>query len=247
MRLIARWINASLIILTAICAVTAQQKTTKSAEVTPQGVSVAEWRQLLTVLIHTPSGQQLGSGVLVAEASGGLWVASNRHVLADQSTVCVVKADRKAAAALVVPLQSQQKNRELDLALIWLPHVEQGSANVAGLSEKAIEARGLPLVMATGFPTSISGTSIDGPTYSERPGLLVPLLSEPIQDGLDLAYTSLIEKGMSGGGVFLGSELIGINSAHRDPLGPVNGEMKRGNQYLKSSTRSWTSYRWDSP
>ena len=133
-----------------------------------------------------------------------------------------------AAAALVVPLQSQQKNRELDLALIWLPHVEQGSANVAGLSEKAIEAKGLPLVMATGFPTSISGTSIDGPTYSERPGLLVPLLSEPIQDGLDLAYTALIDKGMSGGGVFLGRELIGINSAHRDPLWPGQWRNKKG-------------------
>lgn len=75
-------------------------------------------------------------------------------------------------------------------------------------------------MVATGFPTPSNSTSIDGPAYSERPGLLVSLLKEPLREGLDLTYTSLIEKGMSGGGVFLGSELIGINSAHREPLWP---------------------------
>ena len=192
------------------------------------GVDDSAWRQLVTVQIRKPSGEQLGSGVLVAKAAAGLWVASNRHVVADQGTVCVVKADRTAVAALVIPFESKQKHRELDLALIWLPHVQQGTAKVADVSEKPTAAKDLPVVTATGFPIPTSGTSIDGPTYSERPGLLVPLLMEPLQDGLDLAYTSLVEKGMSGGGVFLGRDLIGINSAHRNPLWPGQWRNAKG-------------------
>ena len=220
MRLVGFWLSASLLIANVSCAVAGPQKTNQSAVTETKDVVDLALRQVVTVLIRKANGQQLGSGVLVAEATGGLWVASNRHVVADQTTVCVVKADRTTAAALVMPVQSKQKQEDLDLALIWLPQVPQGAAVVADISDKAATVKDLPVVVATGFPVSLSGTSIDGPAYSERPGLLVPLLKEPLQEGLDLAYTSVIEKGMSGGGVFLGSALIGINSAHREPLWP---------------------------
>jgi hypothetical protein len=90
---------------------------------------------------------------------------------------------------------------------------------VAAVREQAPKADALPLIVATGFPTPLN-SPIDGPPYSERGGLLVPLLQAPLEDGLDLTYTGSIDKGMSGGGVFLGHELIGINSAHREPLWP---------------------------
>jgi len=69
---------------------------------------------------------------------------------------------------------------------------------------------------------------VDDPAYSEKPGLLVPLLKAPLEEGLDLAYTATVDKGMSGGGIFLGRELIGINSAHRDPLWPGQWHDERG-------------------
>ena len=110
------------------------------------GGSYYEWRQLVTVLIRTASGQQLRSGVLAAEAAGGLWVASNRHVVAEQGTVCVVKADRSAAATLGVPLQSKQKHRQVVLALIWLPNRQPGRTKVAIVSERATTPKDLPVV-----------------------------------------------------------------------------------------------------
>lgn len=217
MKLVRRWICSSLLVLTASYATARPQESNKnSGPIATSGIDAAR-RQAVTLLLREAGGQQLGSGVLAAKAVGGLWVASNRHVVAGQSTVCVVMADRSVRAGLVVQQQQRQK---LDLALIWLPSAQREAVLVAEVTERAIAAHALPLIVATGFPTPLGSASIDGPTYSERPGLMVPLLKEPLQDGLDLTYTAAIEKGMSGGGVFLGSDLIGINSAHREPLWP---------------------------
>lgn len=83
------------------------------------------------------------------------------------------------------------------------------------------------MVVSTGFPTPMN-SPIDGPAYIEEPGLLVPLLKVPLEDGLDIAYTATVDKGMIGVGIFLGSDLIGINSAHRDPLWPERWSNARG-------------------
>ncbi len=210
MRLVDRWISSSLIALIAGSA---------TATPLPAVNTDSAHRQAVTVLLREASGQHLGSGVLVGAATGGRWVVSNRHVVGDQRTVCVVTTDRTARAALVMRQPQSQKRSRLDLALIWLPSSGKEMAVVAAVREKAPKADTLPLIVSTGFPTPLS-SPIDGPPYSERPGLLVPLLQAPLEDGLDLTYTASIDKGMSGGGVFLGHELIGINSAHREPLWP---------------------------
>lgn len=217
MRLVRRWMSASLLVLTASCATAAPQEPNQNSDPVATSSSDAARRHAVTVLLREAGGQQLGSGVLVAAAPGGLWVVSNRHVVGDLRTVCVVTADRSVRAGLLV---QQRLRHKLDLALIWLPSAQREAMLVAEATEKVPAAYPLPLVVATGFPTPLGSASIDGPTYNERPGLLVPLLKEPLQDGLDLTYTAAVEKGMSGGGVFLGSELIGINSAHREPLWP---------------------------
>ena len=85
----------------------------------------------------------------------------------------------------------------------------------------------LPLVIATGFPIPLQLRRHE-PLYTERPGLLVPLLTKPLQGGFDLSYTAALEKGMSGGGVFLGSTLIGINGAHAYPLWPGQWQDQSG-------------------
>lgn len=210
MRLVGRWIISSLIALIAGSA---------TATPLPAVNTDSAHRQAVTVLLREASGQHLGSGVLVGAATGGRWVVSNRHVVGDQRTVCVVTADRAARAALVMPQPQSQQRSRLDLALIWLPSSGTEVAMVAAVREKAPKADTLPLIVSTGFPTPLS-SPIDGPPYSERAGLLVPLLQVPLEDGLDLMYTASIDKGMSGGGVFLGDELIGINSTHREPLWP---------------------------
>ena len=74
-------------------------------------------------------------------------------------------------------------------------------------------------MIATGYPVS-DLPSQDGPSYSEKEGLLLPLLERPLQGGFQLAYTSSITPGMSGGGIFQDGALVGINGAHSDPLWP---------------------------
>jgi hypothetical protein len=95
------------------------------------------------------------------------------------------------------------------------------------LSQSPPDASKLPLVVSTGYPTPLQKQP-DGPAYTEKPGLLVPLLSNSLEGGFDLAYTSTVEKGMSGGGVFIGGLLIGINGAHSKPLWPGQWNDQRG-------------------
>ena len=185
-------------------------------------------RQSVTVLLRDPAGTQLGSGVVVGLATGGYWLVSNRHVVQDQQAVCVVTADRQSSAALVIPGNPAARRNELDLALLWLPRSSHQPLPVATLALKSADAVALPLVTATGYPTPLQ-TKPENPLYTERDGLLLPLLSQPLQGGFSLAYTATVEKGMSGGGLFSGTELIGINGAHANPLWPGRWQDVNGN------------------
>jgi len=200
-------------VLSTGCALAGPQQPTKSV------FSTATQRQSVTVLLREPAGNQLGSGVLVGSATGGHWVVSNRHVVQQQKAVCVVGADRKATAALVLPARNGKHTQELDLALVWLPRSGKDALMVAPLAPLRLDASQLPLVIATGYPTPLKA-SPDGPPYSENEGLLLPVLQRPLEGGFDLSYTAAVQKGMSGGGVFNGGELIGINGAHANPLWP---------------------------
>ena len=171
------------------------------------------------MLLSDASGEAKGSGVVVAAVEGGQWIATNRHVVRDQRTICLGSGPRRKAAALVVIGKSSGSKELLDLALVWLPKSDKQLLTQAVLAQTPPEASKLPLVLATGFPTPLQKQP-DGPTYTEKPGLLVPLLSSPLEGGFDLAYTSTVEKGMSGGGVFIGGVLIAINGAHANPLWP---------------------------
>ena len=69
---------------------------------------------------------------------------------------------------------------------------------------------GLP-VIAVGFPA--------GSSYTEQLGVLVDQPKQALTGGYRLAYTSEIQKGMSGGGIFSeGNRLIGLNAMHANPL-----------------------------
>jgi len=228
--LVSRLVSSGVLVLTTSCAFAAPQTTHTTKTKESPGAAArneAAIRQALTVLLREANGQQLGSGVLVSRGTSGAWVATNRHVVASQKHVCVVTSNRRSAPAMVVPETRERGRGPIDLALIWLPGDDQNTAPAAAIKEEPDIAQDLPLVVATGFPTPLS-RPVDGPQYSEQKGLLLALLRSPLQDGLDLTYTASVEKGMSGGGVFLGSDLIGINSAHRDPLWPGKWRDGRG-------------------
>ena len=187
----------------------------------------ATQRQSVTALVRDRQGTQLGSAVVVGSAPGGYWFATNRHVVLDQPAVCVVTADRQALPALVIAAALDERRGELDLSLLWLPRSGATQPlSVAAIKKFSANAGELPVVTATGYPTPLQAKP-DGPQYTENDGLLLPLLSQPLEGGFSLAYTAAVEKGMSGGGVFAGRDLIGINGAHANPLWP--GQWKHPN------------------
>ena len=178
-----------------------------------------EQRAAVTVLLQDASANPLGSGVVVAEASGGVWVATNRHVVEGQTHICVVAPERPARTALVMPAAGSKATLPLDLALLWWPATQGTAQAVAEIQTNPPRAQDLPLVVASGYPTPTQANR-QASSYIEATGLLLPLLRQPLQGGFALAYTSEVQKGMSGGGVFLGKRLIGLNGAHPKPLWP---------------------------
>lgn len=207
---------ASLLALTSACVKAGQQATVEESNHVKNTQQADQFRESVTVLITKTNGQPIGSGVLVEKKTRGYWVATNRHVVGEQNEVCIVTSSSKPTISLVEPPTESEIGKVIDLAFVWLPAEETDTINVANLKEGKSTAEDLPVVISTGYPIAVAGK--DDPEYSERTGLLVPLLKTPIEDGLDLTYTATVDKGMSGGGIFIGSELIGINSAHRDPL-----------------------------
>lgn len=207
---------ANLMVLTSACVKAGQQAIVEGSNYDKNTQHADQIRKSVTVLITKTNGQAIGSGVLVEKKKKGYWVATNRHVVGEQNEVCIVTSSSKSTISLVEPPTESEIGKAIDLAFVWLPAEETDTINLANLKEGKSTAEDLPVVISTGYPIAVAG--MDNPEYSERSGLLVPLLKAPIEDELDLTYTATVDKGMSGGGVFIGSELIGINSAHRDPL-----------------------------
>jgi hypothetical protein len=174
-------------------------------------------RHATSVRLRVPEGEDLGSGVLFAETEEGYWVVTNRHVVRSKPVLCVIGSDRRAEPALVMPPARDQSQADLDLAFLWLPRGTSAPRMVAVRADATGLAAELPIVVSTGYPIEME-TGRDGPFYREQEGLLLPLLDSPLEGGYDLAFGMTIGKGMSGGGLFLGTRLIGINGVHADPL-----------------------------
>lgn len=195
---------------------------TTAAWAAPAG-DAQQQRRNVTVLLSDPQGDPLGSAVVVAAAEDGYWLATNQHVVDERGRLCVLSVSGKPEAALVIPIKASNPNNALDLALLWLPaRPDAGPGQrkaVARFAPAQPTGNDLPLVVASGYPSPM-GANQSRPEYREARGLLLPLLKQPLQGGFDLSSTAAVQKGMSGGGVFLGSDLIGINGTHADPLWP---------------------------
>ena len=187
------------------------------------GVNDAEaMRRGVTMQLTTTAGEPLGSAVVVRSAEGGHWLVTSRHVVEAVSRVCVVAPVGEAKAAQVLPFREPASRQALDVALLWQPEPNTTSkpANprmVAQWASPIPQAAEFPVVTASGYPAA-SDNSQPVPRYTESTGLLLPLLTTPIEGGFDLTSTVTVGKGMSGGGLFLGDRLVGINGTHAHPL-----------------------------
>lgn len=166
--------------------------------------------------VRIRSGDQHGSGVIVKQSHGGYWVITNHHVLANVDVHCIETSGLNVYAGIRVPID----NFKDDLALLWF-NSKDDQVNV-DFVVAAIEASNVKEpVTATGYSS--------GGEYAERPGLRILLLNEGLVGGYNITYTSDIDKGMSGGGIFNSSDrLIGINAIHNDPLWDAPRYFKSG-------------------
>lgn len=179
-------------------------------------------RRGVTMLLTSPKGEPLGSAVVVGVEMGGQWLVTSRHVVDTIPRVCVVSLLGTAAAALVVPSREPPSRLALDVAFLWQPHPTLPADGAprqtqAAWADPMPEAATFPVVTASGFPAPVDAQS-PLPRYTETTGLLLPLLRQPIEGGFDLTSTVAVGKGMSGGGLFLGHRLVGINGTHAHPL-----------------------------
>ncbi len=174
-------------------------------------------RHASSVRLRLPGGEDLGSGVIYGEKPAGYWIVTNRHVVQNQTTLCVAGLDRRPEAALVLPPVRDPGAAALDVAFLWLPRGTGSPLMVATKSEQPILSTDLPIVVSSGYPFEME-MGRNGPYYKEMEGLLMPLLKNSLEGGYDLTFMASIGKGMSGGGIFVGTRLIGINGVHADPL-----------------------------
>jgi len=225
------WRSRALGLLVAVAALPGLA--TAKPQPTTQGLSAEKAseqasRKAVTALLRDQKGDSIGSAVVVGVAAGGHWLATNRHVVEGHARVCVVTADQLSRTAYWVEQDRHSSNRSLDLALLWLPVGNAPALVTASMAPEHVLATQLPVVVATGFPTRQQGGAYGESGYREVSGLLLPLLPQPLEGGFDLAYTAAVEKGMSGGGVFVGDRLIGINGSHPHPLWPGRWKKQNG-------------------
>ena len=151
-------------------------------------------------------GDIYGSGVLVRlTRQGYALIVTADHVLKNtRVNICVENIDGLVYPAIIL----KRGGDKLDLALLEIRvEVRQESYEVKTNNFP----RQTRYVFATGF-------SADG-SYKYSRGELLTLLTKPLMGGYDTIYSSRIEKGMSGGGVFdSNGKLIAINSLHPEPL-----------------------------
>lgn len=188
-------------------------------------------REAVSALIRGETGQEIGSGVIVKKEAGGYWIATNRHVVDSQDGhhLCVITHDQRERPAFWNHKHFSQISKDTDLALLWMPVSDSSSPIMtASLLPSKIVVKTFPAIIATGYRAPTLEKDLRRSTYSELGGLLLPLEQQSLAGNYDLTYTALVEKGMSGGGVFILDKLIGINAVHPNPLWPGEWKLKSG-------------------
>lgn len=172
-----------------------------------------------TLAVINKAGEHIGSAVSFQKKDGAHWAVTNQHVVADHASVCLRSRSGQSYPFSVIPLQLDKHHpMQMDIAFLKAPSETTTELTTAELHEmKPSQSLTFPIVVATGYPTSSEGKG-KSPTLQMSKGLLVPLLESELEEGYDITYTALVEKGMSGGGVFIDGRLVAINGAHSDPL-----------------------------
>ena len=172
-----------------------------------------------TLAVINKDGEHIGSAVSFQRKDGIHWAVTNQHVVADHASVCLMSRSGKSYPFSIIQLPLDKRHpMHMDIAFLKAPLETTTGLTTAELQEmKSSQSLTFPIVVATGYPTSAQAKGQMPPLHMST-GLLVPLIKSELEEGYDTTYTAPIEKGMSGGGVFVDERLVAINGAHSDPL-----------------------------
>ena len=168
---------------------------------------LTEEQFLQRVTVKITSETNRGSGTIIAKKGDNYLILTNAHVTRNTKTLQVQTYDGHSRAARIVP-NSLSENQ--DLALLEFSDTRNYAiATIAQFTPNQDEI-GLEVVAA--------GYVAETGQYRTTKGTLEQVSDRPLRDGYSVGYSGDIVQGMSGGGIFVEGELIGINGRSSHPI-----------------------------
>ncbi|MCA2701937.1 MAG: trypsin-like peptidase domain-containing protein, partial [Microcystis sp. M179S2] len=168
---------------------------------------LTEEQFLQRVTVRITSETNRGSGTIIAKKGDNYLILTNAHVTRNTKTLQVQTYDGHSRAARIVP-NSLSENQ--DLALLEFRDTRDYS--IATIAEFTINQNRIGLeVVAAGYVAETG-------QYRTTKGTLEQVSDRPLRDGYSVGYSGDIVQGMSGGGIFVERDLIGINGRSAYPI-----------------------------
>ncbi|MDT3675487.1 tetratricopeptide repeat-containing serine protease family protein [Microcystis wesenbergii] len=168
---------------------------------------LTEEQFLQRVTVRITSETNRGSGTIIAKKGDNYLILTNAHVTRNTKTLQVQTYDGHSRAARIVP-NSLSENQ--DLALLEFSDTREYS--IATIAKFTINQNSIGLeVVAAGYVAETG-------QYRTTKGTLEQVSDRPLREGYSVGYSGDIVQGMSGGGIFVDGELIGINGRSAHPI-----------------------------
>jgi tetratricopeptide (TPR) repeat protein/S1-C subfamily serine protease len=168
---------------------------------------LTEEQFLQRVTVRITSETNRGSGTIIAKKGDNYLVLTNAHVTRNTKTLQVQTYDGHSRAARIVP-NSLSENQ--DLALLEFSDTRDYS--IATIAEFT------PNQDRIGLEVVAAGYVAETGQYRTTKGTLEQVSDRPLREGYSVGYSGEIVQGMSGGGIFVDGELIGINGRSAHPI-----------------------------
>ncbi|AKE65017.1 TPR domain protein, putative component of TonB system [Microcystis aeruginosa NIES-2549] len=168
---------------------------------------LTEEQFLQRVTVRITSETNRGSGTIIAKKGDNYLILTNAHVTRNTKTLQVQTYDGHSRAARIVP-NSLSENQDLAL----LEFSDTRDYPIATIAEFTINQDRIGLeVVAAGYVAETG-------QYRTTKGTLEQVSDRPLRDGYSVGYSGDIVQGMSGGGIFVERDLIGINGRSAYPI-----------------------------
>ncbi|EPF16808.1 tetratricopeptide repeat-containing S1 family peptidase [Microcystis aeruginosa] len=164
-------------------------------------------RSIRQVTVKITSEINRGSGIIIGKKGSIYLVLTNAHVIRGATTLQIQTHDGQTRTASIAP-NSLLKDK--DLALVEFSDTrDYPIATIAEFTPNQ-DRIGLEVVAA--------GYVAETGQYRTTKGTLEQVSDRPLRDGYSVGYSGDIVQGMSGGGIFVDGELIGINGRSAHPI-----------------------------